>query len=297
MDATPTASRTARRLAIATGGVSLVGGLWTFADPGLLFGPEAMQGSARGTALVLVCVALPWLAWAIWAAQRGSSSALLLWAAALLYIVYNAVLFLFLTPFNAAFLLYVAMLSLALWSLGYLAVARDLWHAGARIACAAPVRGLSIYVGVVVALNALAWLRVIVPALDDPYPTKMLAGTGVMTNAIYVQDLAIWLPLAAAACVWLARHEARGAILVGAMLGMWVIESISIAVDQWYGAQADPESTVVSSAGVIPFLVLAIVGSVPLVVMLRANGRDGRATDGSAAAAGPPRRDRSASAP
>ena len=271
MNGSPTASRAATRLAIAVCVVSLFGGLWTLADPGLLFGPEAMQGSARGTALVLVCVALPWLAGATWAARRGSSSALLLWAGALLYVVYNAVLFLFLTPFNAAFLVYVAMLGSALWALGYLAVSRDLWRAGAQIARAAPVRALASYVWVVVALNALAWLRVVVPALDDPYPTRMLAGTGVVTNVIYVQDLAIWLPLAAMAALWLCRREARGAVVVGAVLGMWVIESISIAVDQWFGSQADPASTVVSSGIVVPFLLVGMVGVVPLVLMLRAN--------------------------
>jgi hypothetical protein len=273
MDGTPTASKAATGLAVAVCVVSLFGGLWTLADRGLLFGPEAMRGSARGTALVLVCVALPWLAGAMWAARRGSSSALLLWAGALLYVVYNAVLFLFLTPFNAAFLVYVAMLGSALWALGYLAVSRGLWQAGAQIAGAAPVRGLAAYVWVVVALNALAWLRVVVPALDDPYPTRMLAGTGVVTNVIYVQDLAIWLPLAAVAALWLRRREARGAVVIGAVLGMWVIESISIAVDQWLGSRADPSSSVVSSGIVVPFLLLAAVGVVPLILMLRANRR------------------------
>jgi len=42
-----------------------------------------------------------------------------------------------------------------------------------------------------------------------------------VTNAIYIQDLAIWLPLATAAAFGLRRHEARAAVLVGAVLGMW----------------------------------------------------------------------------
>src|SRR5689334_15943205 len=102
----PTASATATLLALATSAVSLLGGVWTFLDPDLLHGPEAMQGSARGTALVMVAVALPWLLLAVWKSRRGSTGALLLWAGALLYLVYNAVLLIFLTPFNAAFLIY-----------------------------------------------------------------------------------------------------------------------------------------------------------------------------------------------
>ena len=46
---------------------------------------------------------------------------------------------------------------------------------------------------------------------------------------------------------------------------------MSIAVDQWVGSQADPASTVVSSGALIPFLVIAAVGLVPLVVILRVN--------------------------
>jgi hypothetical protein len=230
-----------------------------------------MQGSARGTAVVLVCVAVPWLALAVWRAHRGSSRALLLWAASLLFIIYNSVLFLFLTPFNAAFLVYVAMLGSALWALAYVAACRDLWRVGRRIARRAPVTGVAIYVWVVVGLNALAWLRVVVPALGGPFPAPMLAGTGVATSAIYVQDLAVWLPLAAVAAFWLRRRETRGAVVVAALLGLWVIEGLSIAVDQWFGSRADAASPAVSSALVVPFLVIAAVGSVPLVAMLRAD--------------------------
>jgi hypothetical protein len=188
-------------------------------------------------------------------------------AGALLYVVYNAVLFLFLTPFNAAFLVYVALLGLALWSVGYLAAVPDVWRVGAAIARRAPVRGVALYVWVIVALNAAAWLAAIVPSLR-PYPTPLLAGTGVATNAIYVQDLAVWLPLAAVAALWLRRRQARGGVVVTAVLVMWVIEAVSVAVDQWFGVHADPSSQVVSLTLVGPFLVLAILGLVPCWRML-----------------------------
>jgi len=260
--------RTATRLCRFTASIAVLAAVWTFADPGLLHGPEAMQGSARGTALVLGAVAVPVLLASLWKASRGSGSALLLWAGALLYVVYNAVLFLFLTPFNAAFLVYVALLGFALWSLGYLAATDELWRVGQAIADRAPVRGIVIYVWVIAGLNTAAWLAMVIPSLG-PYPTPMLAGTGVQTNAIYVQDLAVWLPLAAVAALWLRRREARGAVVVAAVLGLWVIEGVSVAVDQWFGAHADPSSEVVSLTLVAPFLTLAAVGLVPLWLLLR----------------------------
>jgi hypothetical protein len=262
-------SRTASILGLVTASIGVVAGVWTFLDTGLLHGPEAMQGSARGTALVLVAMAVPVLVVSVWRAARSSGAALLTWGGALMYVVYNAVLLLFLTPFNSAFLVYVALLGCALWSLGYWAATRRVWRVGETIAALAPVRGVAIYLWVIVALNAAAWLSRIVPALNDPYPTPMLAGTGVPTNAIYVQDLAVWLPLAAVAASWLARREARGAVVVGALLVMWVIEGVSVAVDQWMGSNADPTSSVVSMAVVAPFLVIAAVGLVPVWLLLR----------------------------
>ncbi len=217
----------------------------------------------------MVALAVPVLLVSLWQAARGSGAALLTWGGALLFLVYNAVLLLFLTPFNAAFLVYEAMLGTAVWAAGYLAGSRELWRVGEAMAMRAPVRGIAVYVWVIVALNTLAWLSRVVPALDDAYPSPMLEGTGVQTNAIYVQDLAIWLPLAAVGAAWLARRTARGAVVTGGVLAFWVIEGVSIAADQWMGASADPASTVVSPAVVAPFLVIAAVGLVPLWLLLR----------------------------
>lgn len=75
-----------------------------------------MNGSARGTALVVLLIAVPSLAVAMWFAARGSARAQIVWLGAVGYILYNSVLFLFMSPFNNLFLLYVAMMSLAIWS-------------------------------------------------------------------------------------------------------------------------------------------------------------------------------------
>lgn len=244
-------------------------GTWTLIDPGLLHGPEAMNGSARGTGLVLVALALPVLLVSMRKARQGSGRAVVLWMSALLYLLYNAILFLFLTPFNDAFLVYVALLGTTLWSIWALASALDLEELSHRFSVRAPVRGVAIYIWVVVVLNALAWLAGIVPALGSSYPPDFLDGTGVTTSAIYVQDLALWLPLMAVAGVWLRRRDPRGLFVSSAVLGMWVIESVSIAVDQWFGHHLDPSSDAVSTALVGPFLALAVIGVVPVVLLLR----------------------------
>lgn len=227
-----------------------------------------MQGSARGTALVLLVVALPVLVLSVHRSLNKPGRALFLWGGALLFVTYNAVLFLFLTPFNAAFLVYVLMLASAVWSLGSLLVSEAPWGVAREVAARAPVRAVATYTLFVVVLNGAAWLSRVLPALDDPYPSPLLDGTGVATNAIYVQDLALWLPLAAVGAIWLRRRLAKGVVVVAPLLVMWVIESLSIAVDQWFGASADPSSAVVSSQLVIPFFILATVGMVPVYALL-----------------------------
>jgi hypothetical protein len=232
-----------------------------------------MRGSARGTALVLLVLAVPTIVVAMTLALRGSRAALLVWGGGLLFAVYNAVLFLFLTPFNSAFLAYVALLSTALWSVATLAASRDVRLLSFALERGLPARShptaVAAYTAVVVVLNALAWLRVVVPALAGPFPAPFLDGTGVTTNAIYAQDLAFWLPLAGVASVWLWLRRPLGFLVLGSLLTTWAIESVSIAADQWWGHHADPASPVVSDAAVLPFLGLAAVGVLVVWVLLR----------------------------
>src|SRR5262249_44268504 len=176
----------------------------------------------------------------------GSARAVLCWLGAAGFVLYNSVLFVFATPFNQLFLLDVAMLALAAWSAGVLLWQTDVAGLGRSFADRAPVRGVAVYVWVIVTLNALVWLRAIVPALTGSGQAAFLRGTGLPTNPVYVQDLALWLPLIAVAAAWLWRRRAWGYVIIGATLVMWILEGAGLAVDQWYGHAADPASPVAS---------------------------------------------------
>jgi hypothetical protein len=236
----------------------------TFFIPGVLRGPAVMNGSARGTALVVLVVAVPALVLAMWSAATGSVRALVVWLGAIASIAYQTVLFTFYTPFNQLFLLYVAMFGLAFWSAVGLVQQVDVEALRTRFSRRLPVRAIAAYALVIVALNALAWLRNVIPGVLSSAPPNWLDGTGISTNPIYVQDLAFWLPLTAVAAVWLWRRRPWGYLIVGSILTYWVIESLSVAVDQWMGSAADPASTVASAAMTPVFGVLALVGLIPL---------------------------------
>ena len=254
-------------LAGAAGVSSLAAAVPTFTASSLLSGPAVSIGNARGTAAVVAVIAVPLLVASMVLVARGSVRALPLWLAALVYLVYNSVLFLVGTPFNRLFLLYVAMFSLSAWALATTAATLDI-HA-VRFSDRAPLRSVAVFMWVVVVLNAMVWLRGIAATVGADRPDSFLDGSGMTTNPVYVQDLAIWLPLAGLGAVWLWQRRPWGALLSATVLSFWVLESIGIATDQWFGARADATTDFADASMTPVFLVAALVIAVPAVVMLR----------------------------
>ncbi len=259
---------------------ALAASVVTLTVPDLLSGTPVMNGSAMGTALVVLAIAVPILTIATRRAGAGSLRALVVATGITAYLVYNGVMFAFATPFNEAFLLYVAMLGLAVWAL--IAQCLALWGRAGQSVTRVP-RWVPAYLWLVVVLNTTVWLARVLPAMADEDPTEWLAGTGLTTNPVIVQDLAFWLP----AMVWLGwgvwRARPPAVALAAAGLVFWVVESLGVAVDQWWGHQSDPSSTWASTGAVVLFAATAVVGLVPMLRLLRAvpdgegwNNQDGR---------------------
>ena len=167
--------------------VAATAAAFTFFAPGLLRGPAVMNGSARGTALVVLFVAVPALVLSMVVASRGSARAVIVWLGAAAYITYNSVLFLFATPFNELFLLYEGMLALSLWSMIAVLHAIEVPSFAARYSSRLPARAIAAYMLAIAILNALAWLRLVVPASMSSHAPAFLDGTGMNTNPVFVQ--------------------------------------------------------------------------------------------------------------
>ena len=236
----------------------------TFFVPGVLRGAAVMNGSARGTALVLLVVGLPTLIAAMYWATRGSLRAQVLWLGVVGYLIYNSVMFVIATPLNQLYLLYEAMLGLSIWAAVLVIHNLDVGSFRERFSLRFPVRGIATYALAITAMNAVVWLAGAVPAvLSTGSPAAVLSGTGLTTVPTYDQDLAFWLPLTAVGAIWLWRGRSWGYLIVGAVLTTWVIEGIGVAADQWFGHAADPSSTVAGLVMVPVFLGLAVIGLVP----------------------------------
>jgi hypothetical protein len=232
-------------------------------------GPAVSVGTARGTALVVAAVAVPVLLAAMWSSGRGSLRAIIVWLGAAGYLLYNAAMFLFGTPYNRFFLAYVTMFALALWSIGAVLVQTDVTGLSLRVNGRLPAHGIAVYAWTVAVLNALVWLRTIIPTITAEHPGDFLIGSGFSTHPVYVQDLAVWIPLMLVASAWLWRGLPWGYLLTSSLLVLWVIEALGIATDQWFGSQADA-STDFASASMSPaFLAWAAIGLGPLALALR----------------------------
>ena len=232
----------------------------TFFVDGVLTGPAVAVGNARGTALMMLVLGVPALSGSVVATTRGSVRLCSSGSVHVLYILYNSVMFLFATPFNHLFLIYVAMLSLSIWSVMFLVPDIDRDALAQRISSRLPARGVGTYLIAVAILNALIWLRTAVPASLSDQPASFLTDIGLTTSPTFVQDLAFWLPLTALAGVLLWRRTAWGYLTAGAVVTYGVFEAVGVACDQWFGYRADPDTSYASLGGVWLFAGLAVVG-------------------------------------
>jgi hypothetical protein len=255
------------RLAVLLGVVGAAAAAATAFVPDVLSGTPVMNGSARGTALVVLFVAVPVLALSTRAAGLGSVRGLAVWVGVTAYLTYNAVMFCLATPFNRLFPLYVAMLSLSIFLLAGLTIHAS--HVGSHLTSGRRLRWIGVYMAVIVTLNTLLWLRGVAAAVVADEPTSFLADTGLTTNPVYVQDLAFWLPVMAWLAYGVFTNRRDRWVLVAGGLVFWVIEGIGVAVDQWMGYRADPTTVWASMGAVWLFVVTTAIGLIPAWVALR----------------------------
>lgn len=250
-------------ISILAAAMSAIAGGLTLFVPDVLRGPAVMNGSGRGTAAVALFVAVPLLVVSMIAVGRGATRPVISALGANAYLVYNAVMFLFVTPINELFLVYIAMFALCFWTAVTVLRRIDVASFARHFSVAFPLRALATALAVIGVLNGMAWLVRIVPALLDSNPGSLVQGTGVATNAGYVQDLSFWIPAMLVTAWWTWKGRAWGFVLTGTLFVFGVIECISIAVDQWMGGTADPSSTLASTSMSLPFAIAAVVMSVP----------------------------------
>jgi hypothetical protein len=250
-----------------------IAAITALAMPDLIHGPAVMVGSMRGTALVVLVLAIPILALAMAAARHASLLGVVGWIGSVAFMTYQCWMFLFAVPFNGLFLVYVAGLAFGFWGLIALLTRVPFGAYATSFSAALPSRLLGGWmIASCVAFYAL-WLRNVVPASFDSEAPAFLAGTGMVTATNYVLDMALFLPFTIVVAAGLWRRTRFGLVVGGAMLLMLTLESVAIAMDQWFGSAADPASPVASASITPVFLVVAAISAAAFGLWLRGTVR------------------------
>lgn len=192
---------------------------------------------------------------------RGSSRAYVLWLGALLFTVYNYVIYVIAIPFGPLFLLWVAVLGLALFALlgGAASIDRGEVLVGYRSPRATRFSGWALIV--IALLFAVLWLSEDVPALLSGTTPKSLAEQGVITNPVHVLDLAFFLPaVLLVGALWL-RGNARAATFAPSFFVFLLLTGLPIIVTPIVQALRGETAAwaVVVPIGTVTVVVLALL--------------------------------------
>jgi hypothetical protein len=214
-----TRSITNRLALIATALAALAAGAGLLI-PGLYRDAPYWVQQARGTDLATLLVAVPMLAFGLWAVRGGSVTGQLAVFAGLLYVVYNYGIFVFSVGMNLLTSVHIAIVGLALWSLVLMRGGASLTEAGTAVTAGLSRRGSGVLLIAVAALFSLLWIGQIATATTTGVLAPDLVKAGLSTNPVYALDLGFFLPLCGVAGIGLLRRTAIGAY--GQPMLIWV---------------------------------------------------------------------------
>ena len=126
--------------------------------PTVIYPTDELLRSFVSNDVVNLFIGLPILLGSMWLAWRGKLIGLLLWSGALFFVLYNYLVYVFAMPFNVAFLLHLALVTLSVYTLIALVASIDGKVVQQRLTGAVPERLAG---GVLAGLGLLFFLRVI----------------------------------------------------------------------------------------------------------------------------------------
>jgi len=227
------------------------------------------EGS-RGTDAVTVVLGVPLLVVAtLLAYRRGSRRAGLLLAGALTYFLYVYASRALSNAYNPLFLLYIVVFSASLFGVLLVVIALNRAGLDEGLAGRAPHRGLVWFLTACGLLTAIVWLAPLTDALVTGSPPQLL--DTYTTSVTDVLDLGLIVPTLFVAAALVRRRAVLGYVLAATLIVLLVLIAATIVAGTVLQLSArmsfTPEQVVGPIAG---FLVLAVIGLVLLVRLLRA---------------------------
>jgi hypothetical protein len=203
--------------------------------PGIYKANTAFAAAAfRGTDLVSLVVALPVLAGSLWLARRGSRRALLVWLGVLAYVAYTYS-YSFAIAWNRLFLVYVALLSLSVFTLVRALTALDATKLADQFTDHTPVRMVSTFLWVIGAMLGVMELAQVVPALLAGDVPEVVVKSGHPTGVIYILDLGLVVPVMLLAGGWLRARRPWGYVAAAILLVKGITVGLGLLSSNLFG--------------------------------------------------------------
>jgi hypothetical protein len=139
------------------------------------------------------------------------------WLGALGYVAYTY-LYTFAIAWNRLFLVYVALLSLSLFTLVGALTAIDAEELAGRFGDRTPVRGVGTFLWLIGGILGLMELAQVVPALLAGQVPYVVLKTGHPTGVIYILDLGLVVPLLLLAGRWVRQRRPWGYVAAAILL-------------------------------------------------------------------------------
>lgn len=189
-------SALAALLALLTAGVSL-------SDLGVYrpMTPEALLPGAASQDLVTILASLG-IGLCLLGVRRGQEKLWLVWAGLLAYLTYGYALYAFERVYNEFYLAYVAILGLSVYGIGAFVAGADLAAVVSRPERPPPRRATAGLLLTLLFLFVTLWLSILIPAMTSRTPPP--------GSAIFVLDLAFFLPLVGLEAILLLRASTLG---------------------------------------------------------------------------------------
>ncbi len=182
-----------------------------------LYKNDTKSGAAQeqGNDLVTLVLCVPLLAISTFYAAKGSLRGRLVWTGMIFYFLYTYAMMSFMTAYNQLFLVYVAIYSLSLYTLGYSLLTLDVNVVRQSLANA-PVKVTAVFMFLMSLTLTAMWLGTIVPPLlANETPALLETYT---TMVIQAMDLGILVPLGLIIGYLLLRRNAWGYALASIVL-------------------------------------------------------------------------------
>lgn len=211
---------------------------------------------------------VPVLLWTTRRARAGSLNAHLVSVGILIWLTYGYAHLSIGAPFNAMFLIYVAVMTLAGFAMldGLLRV--DVAAVSPAFA-RAPRQPAAWFLAITGVGIAVLWLSEIVVALPSGLPTNIHLAE--LPNPTWVLDLGWIIPTALAAAVMLRRRHPAGPVVAGALLVMLLILSVTMLATAPFALTAGLGTDAAVTRQLVVFtVVFTALGGIEIWLLARA---------------------------